>query len=200
MDDTQVKIQTMDNSQVKTLQSQLEQILCPHGFECHPFLVGWYNDQVSPKFHLDHPPNILAYTVIRQPSMFERAFLPFLSSLSRTGLHDECMLHSFSKVHNKFPSISTLHDVQLSRTRRPQILVQTAGHVSGACWLLKQDYYPQLGDKKHYTVCHHPVWGGWFALRGVVIFTEIRANIQMVEPGRVLSDKQAVEMIKLYNE
>jgi hypothetical protein len=116
MDDTQVKIQTMDNSQVKTLESQLEQILCPHGFECHPFLVGWYNDQVSPKFHLDHPPNILAYTVIRQPSMFERAFLPFLSSLSRTGLHDECMLHSFSKVHNKFPSISTLHDIQLSRS------------------------------------------------------------------------------------
>ena len=82
----------------------------------------------------------------------------------------------------------------------PRSSVQTSGHVSGACRLLKQEDYPQLGDKIHYTVFHHPVWGGWFALRVVVIFTEIRANIQMVEPGRVLSDNQAVEMIKLYNE
>ena len=26
--------------------------------------------------------------------------------------------------------------------------------------------YPELKDKKFYPVCHHPVWGGWFALRG----------------------------------
>ena len=86
----------MNPSEVKTLQSKLDNILGPHGFEVHPFLVGWYNDQVSPKYHLDHPPTTLAFTVISQPSMFERAFLTFLSYQSRSGLHDpidECMLH-----------------------------------------------------------------------------------------------------------
>lgn len=193
----------MNPSEVKTLQSKLDNILGPHGFEVHPFLVGWYNDQVSPKFHLDYPPTTLAFTVISQPSMFERAFLPFLSSQSRSGLHDpidECMLHYFSKVQDEFPTISTLHDFQLSPSRRPRILVQTAGHVTGAVRFYKPEEYPELGDKKHYPVCHHPVWGGWFALRGVVIFTGVTADIQMVEPVRVLSGIQAVDMIKLYNE
>eukprot|EP00092_Neocalanus_flemingeri_P019413 GFUD01021027.1.p1 GENE.GFUD01021027.1~~GFUD01021027.1.p1 ORF type:complete len:244 (+),score=75.15 GFUD01021027.1:40-771(+) len=193
----------MEALEVKHLQSQIEQILCPHGFEVHPFLVGWYNDQVSPKFHMDLPPATLAFTVISQPAMFEKALLPFLSSQSRSGLHDpidECMLHYFSKLHDKFPSISTLHDFQLSPSRRPKVLVQTAGHVAGAVRFYKPQDYPQLGDKKHYPVCHHPVWGGWFALRGVVIFTELRADMERVEPPSVLSDDQAVDLIKLYND
>jgi len=193
----------METEQVKTLQSQLEEVLCPHGFEVHPFLVGWYNEQVSPKFHLDYSPDTLAFTVISQPSMFEKAFLPFLSSQSRTGLHDpidECMLHYFSKVHEQFPSVSTMHDFQLSPSRRPKVLVQTAGHVSGAVRFLKAQDYPGLGEKKFYPVCHHPVWGGWFALRGVVVFTEKSATLQRIEPPKVLSDNQAVEMISLYNE
>ena len=193
----------MEASEVEKLQSQLEQILCPYGFELHPFLVGWYNDQVTPKFHLDHPPHTLAFTVISQPAMFEKAFLPFLSSQSRSGLHDpidECMLHYFSKLHDKFPSISTLHDFQLSPSRRPKVLVQTAGHVSGAVRFYQPQDYPQLGSKKHYPVCHHPVWGGWFALRGVVIFTELTADLNRVEPVSMLSENQAVDMIKLYNE
>ena len=103
-------------------------------------------------------------------------------------------------MQDEFPTISTLHDFQLSPSRRPRILVQTAGHVAGAVRFYKPEEYPELWDKKHYPVCHHPVWGGWFALRGVVIFPGVTADIQMVEPVRMLSDIQAVDMIKLYNE
>ena len=60
--------------------------------------------------------------------------------------------------------------------------------------------YPGLVEKKYYPVCHHPVWGGWFALRGVVVFTEKSSTFQRMEPPKVLSDNQAVEMISLYNE
>jgi len=193
----------MDAEKVKNLQLQLEKILVPHGFELHPFLTGWYNDQVSPKFQLNYPENTLAFIAISTPSMFERAFLPFLSSKSRSGLHDpidECMLHYFSKVKDVFPTVSTLHDFQLSPSRRPKVLVQTAGHVAGAVRFYQPPDYPELGGKKFYPVCHHPTWGGWFALRTVMIFPDFAANLDRAEPPRLLSDTQAVDLIKLYNE
>ena len=193
----------MNQAKVKDLQTQLEDLFTKHGFELHPFLVGWYNEQVSPKFHLSFPPDTLAFVVISQPAMFEKAFLPFLTSESRTGLNDpidECMMHYFSKVHEKFPSVTIMHDFQLNHTRRPKVLVQTAGHVSGAVRFLRAEDYPELGDKKYYPVCHHPVWGGWFALRGVLIFSQVSAVLDKMEPSMVLSNNQAVEMIRLYNE
>jgi len=193
----------MEPAQVRALQTQLEDILDKYGFELHPFLVGWYNEQVSPKFQLSFPPETLAFVVISQPSMFEKAFLPFLTQESRTGLHDpidECMMHYFSKVHDNFSSVTVMHDFQLNPTRRPRVLVQTAGHVSGAVRFLRPQDFPELDSKKYYPVCHHPVWGGWFALRGVLVFSEITAVLEKVEPIMVLSDNQAVEMIRLYNE
>ena len=46
---------------------------------------------------------------------------------------DECMLHFFSLLAPRLKTdVVTLHDFQLSPARRPKILVQTAGHVSGA--------------------------------------------------------------------
>jgi len=193
----------LDISAVKKIQDDLEVMLKPHGFEVHPFLVGWYNNQVSPKFIIDSSPSTLAFIVVSQPKMFENAFLPFLRTHARTGLHDpidECMLHYFSKVQEKFPSVTTLHDFQLTQTRRPKILVQTAGHVSGAVRFYRPQEYPDLVHKTYYPVCHHPVWGGWFALRGVIIFNDVAAQLEYVEPESFLSEEQAVEMIKLYNE
>jgi hypothetical protein len=49
---------------------------------------------------------------------------------------DECMLFQFSQISSKlvdrFGPVETLHDFELAPNRRPKILVQTAGHVSGA--------------------------------------------------------------------
>jgi len=188
---------------VRNLQSQIESILEPLGFEVHPFLIGWYNEQVSPKFHLDYPSRTLAFIVISRPSMFEDAFLPFLKSHLRTGLHDpidECMLHCFSKVKDVFPSVATLHDFQLLPSRRPKVLVQTAGHVSGAVRFFRPEDYTVFSGKKFYPVCHHPCWGGWFALRGVIIFENTESVLDKKEPPYSLTESEAIEMIKLYNE
>ena len=70
---------------VGKLQTEIESALCPHGFEVRPFLTGWYNQLVSDKFHLDYPEDTLAFVIISQPSMFEKAFLPFLSSHYKSG-------------------------------------------------------------------------------------------------------------------
>ena len=84
---------------VEETRIKIGQVLEPLGFEVHPFLIGWYNDQVrrrratilffsifinflkvSEKFRLPYPDSTLSFVVISQPSMFEKAFLPFLRS------------------------------------------------------------------------------------------------------------------------
>ena len=196
---------TIVNLEVNNIQQRLVSTLSQHGFEVHPFLVGWYNDLVSPKFHLEFPEKTVAFIIISQPSMFENAFLPYLashydSSETIRDPIDQCMLHYFSKISDQFPSAVTLHDFQLSASRRPKILVQTAGHVSGAVKFYKPDTFAELSDKKYYPVCHHPVWGGWMALRGVAIFPGVTADLARPEPVSCLSDSEAVTMLTLYNE
>ena len=142
-----------------SLQQQIESLLCPHGFEVHPFLTGWYNQLVAPKFHLDHPEDTLAFVIISQPAMFEKAFLPFLSSHYRPGLAgrrdpiDECMLHQLSRLASVSASVVTLHDFQLTSSRRPRVLVQTAGHVAGAVTF----YQPQVTRARPVSGDYTPV-------------------------------------------
>ena len=76
---------TVEKDDVSELQIKVENIMCPGGFEVHPFLVGWYNEVVAPKFHLNYPDSTLAFILISQPSMFEQSFLPYLSSQYTPG-------------------------------------------------------------------------------------------------------------------
>ena len=194
---------------VGELKTKIEDILASHGFEIQPFLIGWYNELVSDKFHLDHPPDTLAFIIISQPRMFEAAFLPFLRSsvsgdVDLSSLQDpvdQCMLHYFSRLETLAPAVVTLHDFQLSPSRRPKILVQTAGHVSGAVTFYKPgDYSSHLAGKKYFPVCHHPVWGGWFALRGVVIFPHLQTDLARPPHRPPLTESQAVQLLTLYND
>ena len=75
---------TSQDESVEHIQNKIEDMLFPNGFEVHPFLVGWYNELVGSKFHLDHPDNTVAFIIISQPSMFVKAFLPFLESQYKT--------------------------------------------------------------------------------------------------------------------
>ena len=81
---------------VGDLQREIETVLCPHGFEVRPFLTGWYNKLVSDKFQLDYPEDTLAFVIISQPSMFEKAFLPFLSSHYKSGKYIVCFFYCYS--------------------------------------------------------------------------------------------------------
>ena len=72
-----------------------------------------------------------------------------------------------------------IHDFDLDQPhRRPRVLVQTAAHVSGAAYYYKPDEHMQVNGKpaKQMGVCIHPSFGGWFAIRGVVIFKDITSD------------------------
>lgn len=195
---------------ITELCSQVEDILGDCGLEIHPFLVGWYNDQVDAKFRLNYESSTLAMVVISQPEMFEKSFLPFLATRRKSEDSfrdplDECMLHIFSKVTQTIPNTEALHDFQLGPTRRPRILVQTAGHVAGAVRFYKPSMFSDLKPKegsKLFSVCHHPNLGGWFALRGVFIFKDVlveKDGLERREPPNQLTDADAKELLELYN-
>ncbi len=56
--------------------------------------------------------------------------------------------------------------------------------------------------KKTYPVCLHPEFGGWFALRGVLIFAELTAsNLPPKDPPNILeSEEEILNLLELYND
>ena len=147
----------------------------------------WYNEHVEPAFHLPHHPDTLAVLVISIPAMFEALFKPYLLQRYTSQQHsqkeeidplDRCMRAQFDRMKALFPAqdVYYMQDFELLPSRRPKILVQTAGHVSGAA------YYYQSSDvsnppwdpsKKIYGVSIHPKYGGWFGFRGVLVFKDV---------------------------
>lgn len=74
-------------------------------------------------------------------------------------------------------------------SRRPKVLVQTAAHVSGAAYYYRPNNISnQESNRKLMGVCIHPKYGGWFAIRGVIVFRDILIpNLKKNEPERVIS-------------
>ena len=125
--------------------STLEETASNCGLETYPFKTGWYNEALSDKkFELKDDYDTLAFVVISKPTMFEEAFLPFLCQEATTGTNseikdplDRCMKETFDRLSQLFSNegftINAMHDFEISPvTKRPKVLVQTAGHVSGA--------------------------------------------------------------------
>ncbi|XP_023335171.1 methylmalonic aciduria and homocystinuria type C protein homolog isoform X2 [Eurytemora carolleeae] len=187
-------------SSAAQINHRVTDVLGSLGFESHPFLVDWYNQQVSDKFALSYAPGTLACIIISQPAMFERAFLPFLrEKWDKTNIQDPIDQTKITTVGSELEIVS-LHDFELTPLRRPKILVQTAGHVSGAVRFYRPNQFPKFTNNNYFPVCHHPRWGGWFALRGVLIFPEIsEPDLIQVEPESPLSDSEAQNMMELYN-
>jgi hypothetical protein len=69
----------LNTNELAALEVELRQATENLGFEAHPFKIGWYNESVGEKFTLPYDDNTLAFVIISQPSMFEKAFLPFIS-------------------------------------------------------------------------------------------------------------------------
>ena len=79
--------------------------------------------------------NYCAKIVLRLQDFSDDDNLISLHKTDRDPL-DEYMTHHFStmtsKLVGRFGQVETLHDFELASNRRPRILVQSAGHVSGA--------------------------------------------------------------------
>ncbi|XP_059840142.1 cyanocobalamin reductase / alkylcobalamin dealkylase [Hypanus sabinus] len=191
-----------------SMQRRLDELLSPYGFQCNPFRVCWYNAVVQPHFHLQYPDDTLAFVILSTPQMFEKAFKPFLAIMKLPGVRDpidECVAHYFSLVRKNFPEqkIVTIHDFELLPNRRPKVLVQSAAHVAGAAYYYQMKDVQQnpWGEKKIYGVCIHPRYGGWFAIRGVLIFPDVQdPSLEQTLPVDCVStEEKKIELLNRFN-
>jgi methylmalonic aciduria homocystinuria type C protein len=91
-------------------------------------------------------------------------------------------------------------------SRKPKVLVQTAAHVSGAAFYYKPDNNSdnQNSDNSNRMigVCIHPSFGGWFAIRGVIVFTDVHFDsLKQLEPFDVIKSVDLKkELLNKFNE
>ncbi|XP_054993923.1 cyanocobalamin reductase / alkylcobalamin dealkylase isoform X2 [Sorex araneus] len=112
--------------------------------------------------------------------MFDRALKPFLQSCHLQPLTDpvdQCVAYHLSRVRESLPEteMEVIADYEVHPNRRPKILAQTAAHVAGAAFYYqRQDVEADPWGTQHISgVCIHPRFGGWFAIRGVVLLPGI---------------------------
>lgn len=206
-DNEQMKVVT----QMDDVMSVISKICGDRGMECHALKTSWYNDSVAEVFQLPYPSDTLVVLLISTPSMFEKLFKPFLSSSeynqsSRADPLDQCLRNYFMTLAKNFPNnqVDIMQDFELYPTRRPKILVQTAGHVSGAArYYQRSDVNPDpwTEGEKIYGVSVHPKYGGWFALRGVLIFKDVLApELEKKEPlDCVPTREKRIELLEKFN-
>lgn len=165
---------------VAELKQKIEDTLCPYGFEVYPFQVAWYNELLPPAFHLPLPGHTLAFLVLSTPAMFDKALKPFVQNChlqSLTDPVDQCVSYHLKRVTERFPELKmeVIADYEVHSNRRPKILAQTAAHVAGAAYYYqRKDVEADPWGTQHIAgVCIHPRFGGWFAIRGVVLLPGI---------------------------
>ncbi|XP_022615038.1 methylmalonic aciduria and homocystinuria type C protein [Seriola dumerili] len=175
---------------VQSVTGLLESWLPKLGFEVYPLKVGWYNSVLPPSLRLAFPDDTLAVVVLSTPAMFEQAFLPFLKESGCHGISDpidQCVKHCVtSAVSQCFPrqKVDVMYDYEMLPSRKPKFLAQTAAHVSGAAFYYqKSDVTDQpWAEKKMFGVCVHPRFGGWFAIRALLVFGDVMVGSEMVQP------------------
>ena len=200
-------------AQVKSLIEDLNSRYHTFGFEMYPFLVSWYNARVAPVFHIPNEPDTLAVLIISTPSMFEQTFIPFLEkkvdpSNTRDPL-DRAIEEKFRDINIILPEeirqIRIMYDFELQPNRAPKVLMQTAGHVSGATYYYQRSDAPAdtWGEKENiYGVSMHPRYGGWFAFRAVVIIENaIAPDLLPREPvDCVKGSEKRIELLNRFNK
>ncbi|KAM5148293.1 cyanocobalamin reductase / alkylcobalamin dealkylase isoform 3-T7 [Mantella aurantiaca] len=140
--------------------------------------------------------------------MFEKAFGPFLTEQKLQNLRDpidQCVSHHMTLAKELFPShrVDVIYDYELHPNRRPKVLMQTAAHVSGAAYYYQRKDVPEdpWGTRKMFGVCIHPRYGGWFAMRAVLVFSDIRApDLEQLQPiDCVPSREDRIRLLEDFN-
>ncbi|KAJ8388432.1 hypothetical protein AAFF_G00133080 [Aldrovandia affinis] len=195
---------------VEDVERTLYNALTPLGFEVYPFKIGWYNAVLSSSLHLPYPADTLAVVVLSTPSMFERAFIPFLESRSCVGVTDpidQCIRHCITTcVSQCFPGdeVNASYDYEMLPSRKPKFLAQTAAHVASAAYYYQRSDITDdpWGEKKMFGVCIHPKLGGWFAIRALLVFPCVVVGEELQQrppPDCVPSQESRVELLEKFN-
>ena len=171
--------------------------------------IGWYNDSCEQNvFHLSHPYETLAVLIVSTPKMFEGLLFPYLLERWQQGELDpldECMKAQFVKMKALFgdDKVDFIQDFELLPSRQPKLLVQTAGHVSGAAYYYQPSHIidPPWGTRRMFGVSMHPRYGGWFAFRGALIFKGLKVpSLIRKDPVDCVSGrKRRIELLENFN-
>ncbi|XP_051789225.1 cyanocobalamin reductase / alkylcobalamin dealkylase [Erpetoichthys calabaricus] len=190
-------------------EERLRRSLSSLGFEIYPLKISWYNAVVSADFSLSYPEDTLALVVLSSPGMFERAFQPFLKNLDLENVRDpidQCVAHHVTwAVREEFPGqrVDVMYDYEVLPSRKPKFLAQSAAHVAGAAY-----YYQRRdvtsdpwGEKKMFGVCIHPRYGGWFAVRALLVFPDVTLPEMLPKdpPDCVPSREKRIELLERFN-
>ncbi|XP_062252307.1 cyanocobalamin reductase / alkylcobalamin dealkylase [Platichthys flesus] len=175
---------------VESVTGLLENSLSTLGFEVYPLKVGWYNSLLPVSLRLASPDDSLALVVLSTPAMFEQAFLPFMEERGCQGVTDpidQCVKHCVTSAVSKcFPgqTLDVRFDYELLPSRKPKFLAQTAAHVSGAAFYYQQSDVTDhpWAERKMFGVCVHPRFGGWFAIRALLVFGDVTLGSELVQP------------------
>ncbi|XP_078527927.1 cyanocobalamin reductase / alkylcobalamin dealkylase isoform X1 [Lissotriton helveticus] len=196
------------------MEQAVRDFLAPLGFEVYPFKVhrannvGWYNAILQPGFHLQYQEDTLAFVVLSTPSMFEKAFKPFISQQLLQRVRDpvdECVSYYISALKKSLPEqkVDVMYDYEMLPSRRPKVLIQTAAHVAGAAYYYQRSDVQgdPWGEKKMYGVCIHPQFGGWFAIRAVLVFPDVQApSLKQKAPADcIASDEKRIALLESFN-
>ncbi|KAI1236786.1 hypothetical protein IHE44_0015040 [Lamprotornis superbus] len=142
------------------------------------------------------------------PSMFDKALKPFVKKERLKIIRDpvdQCVSHHLSRVKEKFPDqrVDVMFDYEMLPSRKPKFLAQTAAHVAGAAYYyqrkdVKRDPW---GKKKIFGVCIHPKYGGWFAIRGLLLFPDIQVPFleQPAPVDCVSTEEKRIELLEQFN-
>lgn len=191
-------------SHAESIKRVVDQKLSSHeGFESHMFKIGSYNEAVgeSSPFALPYDDSTMALLILSTPDMFDVAFRKWVvqktmdfgsfdevcemvSSPIQSFLEDrlEIMSEKLRKVEENF---EILHDYSMTPQRRPKILMQTCGHVAGAAFYYQPCHFQEDGvtwppagrmgpNLKFIGLSLHPIYGGHFAFRSVLIFPNVK--------------------------
>ncbi|KAK2835788.1 hypothetical protein Q5P01_016272 [Channa striata] len=200
----------VSSGNVDSVTGKLHERLSRLGFEVYPLKVGWYNSVLPSSLHLPYPDDSLAVVVLSTPAMFEEAFLPFLEMRGCKGLSDpidQCVRHSVSTaVSQCFPGqkVDVRYDYELLPSRKPKFLAQTAAHMSGAAYYYQQSDVTDhtWAKKKMFGVCVHSKFGGWFAIRALLVFEHMTVGSEMVQPvppDCVPSREGRIQLLEAFN-
>ncbi|GAB1608553.1 methylmalonic aciduria and homocystinuria type C protein homolog isoform X2 [Argonauta hians] len=198
-------------TELATVWAVFNATLNPFGYEGHPFPIKCYNNikTMDPKFHLNYTDNTLALTLIAGPDTFEKAIKPFICDTkldsikgSTTG---QTNLYYLNKFIKKYPDTDFLSSYVMLGPKHPQILSQTAAHVSGAAYYYQRrdvhiDPWPK--NKTIFGHAIHPRYGGFIRIPGVIVFKNIQLpedDICPTPPDVLPTDEMKIEMLNEVN-
>ncbi|XP_043858470.1 cyanocobalamin reductase / alkylcobalamin dealkylase isoform X3 [Dromiciops gliroides] len=143
--------------------------------------------------------------------MFDRALKPFLQSAHLQPLKDpvdQCVAYHLTNLQKSLPEqeVNIITDYDMHPNRRPKILAQTAAHVAGAAYYyqrrdVESDPWGDKVGEKIAGVCIHPRYGGWFAIRGVLLLpgVEVPDLPPLSPPDCVPTQEGRIALLENFN-